>query len=198
MSLPDAGGPLKNDVAAFVEETPGGQFFDQRAVNRGLKAEVKIAESLGPGQAGEVQAGLDDALAPGGDLGFQEPAQEARVGPATPPGPALWRHGPQRRQPRPICAARKRPHARPLRPPMGQIRLREHGHHKNRSPRPRHDGRPSGFPRNLLPTRQPRRPRPPAKGRSCNLQNDARSRHHRRFPNRESGPDVNLAPHEAG
>lgn len=77
----DAGRTLEDDVAAFVHEASGGQFLNQRPVDGGLEGEVKIAEALLPGEPGEVQTGLDHALAARGDLGLQQPAKEVGVTP---------------------------------------------------------------------------------------------------------------------
>jgi len=81
MGFADAGRALEDDVTAFCHVAPGGQLLDEGPVNRRLEGEVKIPEALLPGQAREVQTGLDDALPPGGDLRFEQPAQEVRVGP---------------------------------------------------------------------------------------------------------------------
>jgi hypothetical protein len=77
----NAGRALEDDVAAFVQEASGGEFLDEGAVDGGLEGEVKIAEALLRGQPGKVQAGLDHALAAGGDLSFQQSPEEVRVNP---------------------------------------------------------------------------------------------------------------------
>ena len=81
MDFADAGRALKDDVAVFAHETPGGQFLDQDAVDGRLEGEVKVAEPLLPRQAGEVRAGLEHALAARGDIRFQQPAKEVGVEP---------------------------------------------------------------------------------------------------------------------
>ena len=68
----------------------------------------------------------------------------ADPGPAAPSRPALGRDGGVPGRARFRGAARAGQHARPRRHPVGQGRLRRHGHREGRSARPRHDGGAAG------------------------------------------------------
>ena len=72
------------------------------------------------------------------------PTVAADPGSAAPSRSALRRHGDVPRPPRRHRAARERQHARPGRRPVGQGRLRRHGHRQGRSARPGHDGGAAG------------------------------------------------------
>ena len=50
MGFADARRALKDHVAAFAHEAPGGQLLDQGAIDGGLEGEVKIAERLRQGR----------------------------------------------------------------------------------------------------------------------------------------------------
>ncbi len=71
-------------------------------------------------------------------------AVAADPGSAAASRPALRRHGDVPRPARRGRAARERQHARSRRRPVGQGRLRRHGHRQGRSARPRHDGGAAG------------------------------------------------------
>ncbi len=66
-------------------------------------------------------------------------------GPAAPSRPTFRRHGDLRRPARFHRSTRTRHHARTSSHPVGQRRLRRHGHHQSGSAGPRHDGRARRF-----------------------------------------------------
>ena len=82
VSFAHAGRSEQDDVASFGEEAAGGQFLDERPVERGLAGEVEVLQPLGVGQGREAQVGLDDPRLAGGEFGLEEPAQEVGVAPA--------------------------------------------------------------------------------------------------------------------
>ena len=65
-----------------ARKAAGGQFLDERPVERGLAGEVEVLQALEVGQRGEAQVGLDGAGFAGGEFGLEEPAQEVGVAPA--------------------------------------------------------------------------------------------------------------------
>jgi len=76
VGLADPGWAHEQGVGACVQERQGGEFLDQRPVDRRLEVVVEVGQVLLDREVGEAQPGPVAALAGRGDLlakqGFQE------------------------------------------------------------------------------------------------------------------------------